>query len=517
MSLKTKICKEIEKKVTKEFLSAALLAGQQDLDGPAAQSIDGAIVGFIEGATPNGSQEGIYGYPSYDAALYGAVPTIGPLAGHNPQCDGPGNTIGTLVIDPNLPAESDGTFDITFTFLDNSGGGGSMFIFCPATGEYTQLQSAGGSFGNNTGPITRTLSFDATQLSCPVEDVLVGINAWGVSSDYGGDRCDHLSGEVGTLTIVTPSACLPARECFKELFGCYPEEIHSHDEDSGSQNISVQVVKDECAMLHAYGAISPNGEFGDRCGVTVTPVSTGIWQVTFDEPYPTGASYPVLFGTLNDGGTRDGTDAEVINGTQNANGFQIMTTTGDNSGTADILVERWVNFAVPVKKEIVVDVIVTNVDGGGPTDPNVTGCILMEAWDNDSGLLSPGEFSQLEIKIDGVSTGAPIVHDYTTTYVSPDKSTWYDPWIAAINALPNWSITLVNDAVGDQPASGKPEWQIDYSGPGNEELTLCKGTAGTTSPEELVITASATGELTGEAYTYGGVDLVPSPVFRPCE
>lgn len=519
MGLKGKICEVVIDKVDKDFIANAIQSGIGSAPEAEPVTINGDISGYIPAAADNGSQQSIYGYSTYDADLYGAVPSIGPVAGHNPQCDGPGNTIGTLVIDPNLPADSDGTFDITYTFLDNSGGGGGMFIFCPATGETAQLQSAGGSFGNNTGPVTNTLTFDATVLPCAVEDVLIGINAWGVSSDYPGTpRCDHLSAEVGTLTIVTPSQCAPARECFFQLFGCYPEALLPSEYGPGAgDSISVQVVKEECPVLHAYGAIGgDSAQFGDRCGVTVEKLGTGLWQVTFDEPYPT-ATYPVLFGSLNDGGTRDGTDVEVINGTQNANGFQIMAMTGDNGATADVLVDRWISFAVPIKKEIVTDVIVTGADGGGGGDENVTGCIRVEAWDNDNGLLEAGEFSQLELKIDGVSTGAPIVHDYTTSYNGVDKSTWYDPWVAAINALPNWNITLITEVSGNQPAQGKPLWQIDYSGPGNEELTLCKGSAGTTSPEELVIQADATGALIGTAFTYGGVDPIPSPVFFPCE
>lgn len=210
--------------LNKAALAGIIQSGQAGAGGPTPVTIDAEITGFID-AAENESQQSIFGYATYDAATYGQVPVVGPLDGHNPQCDGEGITIGTLVIDPKLPATSDGTFDITYTFLDNSGGGGGMFIFCPSTGETAQLQSTGGSFGNNTGPVTNTLSFDASALNCPVEEVMVGINAWGVTSTYEDDRCDHLSAEVGTLTVVTPSACLPAIECFETLFGCSLSEM----------------------------------------------------------------------------------------------------------------------------------------------------------------------------------------------------------------------------------------------------------------------------------------------------
>lgn len=147
----------------------------------------------------------------------------------------------------------------------------------------------------------------------------------------------------------------------------------------------------------------------------------------------------------------------------------------------------------------------------------VTGCILMEAWDFDNGLLQAGETSFLEIKVDGVSQTI-IAHDYTTTYDGTNKSTWYTPWVAAINALPEWSMTLVSDTNGTT-GSGKPEWRIDYSGSGGAVLTLCKSasapTAGGTNQEKLEITADATGALTGVALDFGG-SPIPSTLFAAC-
>lgn len=145
---------------------------------------------------------------------------------------------------------------------------------------------------------------------------------------------------------------------------------------------------------------------------------------------------------------------------------------------------------------------------------NVTGCIEMFAWDNDSGLLSQGETSQLEIKIDGVTVAGPVIHDYTTSQTGTSKASWYTPWVDAINNNTNFTLSLVQDVT--LPTNDKPLWRVDYSGPGGEELKMCKGPAGTTSPEELVVTAAADGALTGTAFTYGGVDPIPSPVFQDC-
>lgn len=522
MSLKQKICKEIDRKINKNFIAEALLAGQSDPDGPAPQTINGEIQGFIPALADNLVTQSQFGYGGafgYDTTLYPVVPTIGPVV--NPACgtgDNKTSQIGTLVINPNLPPGSSSNFDLSVVIEDNSAGLGAVILFCPATGQYTAPQ---GSYSGAVGQTTSILNLDASSLDCPIEDVRVGFLAFGANGNpiYAGN-CDEISDEVGTIVVVTPSECLPALNCFEQLFGCSLADLilasgaidgdgDDDDEQGTEEPQSIVVTREECGVLHAYASTGANGEFGQKCNSSVVRVSEGIYQVTFDQPHPDGPDYPVIFGTLNDGGNRDGTDAEVIDGTQNANGFQYMTMTGDNGGVADVLVDRWTSWAVPAKKSIVTDVKLSSAE-------NVSGCILMEAWDNDSGLLEAGEFSQLEIKIDGVSTGAPIVHDYTTSYDGTNKSTWYDPWVAAINALPNWSITLVQDTSGNQPAQGKPIWQIDYNGPGNEELKLCKGPAGTTSPEELVISAAATGALTGEALTYGGVDAIPSPVFRPC-
>lgn len=146
----------------------------------------------------------------------------------------------------------------------------------------------------------------------------------------------------------------------------------------------------------------------------------------------------------------------------------------------------------------------------------VTGCILMEAWDHDNGLLEAGEVSYLEIKVDGVSMSV-IPHDYTTTYDGTNKSTWYNPWIAAINALPEWSITLVNDTNGTT-GSGKPQWRVDYQGGGSAELRLCKspGLGTPANQEQLIITAAADGTLTGTSLQYGGQTPYESEVFEPC-
>lgn len=320
----------------------------EDNAGGLPQTFQGELQGFIPNNVGVLAGVGNFGSFSWDPVAYPYNPSnIQPIdALNNPACGPDGTGFGTLVIDPNLPNTSDGTFDISFIIEDNSAGLGGLFLFCVNTGEIGQRRSIdnGGGVGTNTGPTSHTVSFDASSLSCPLEQVRVGIYAWGAQSGIApGSNCDEITPDVDTITVVTPSECAASEACFEELFGC-----------SFATMLSLNIDTVECPVLHAYGAIGGDtAQFGDRCGVTVEKIGTGLWQVTFDEPYPT-PTYPVLFGSLNDGTARDGTIIEVVNGTQNANGFQIMAMTGDNGAGADILVDHWVSFAVPGKKQFAV-------------------------------------------------------------------------------------------------------------------------------------------------------------------
>ena len=109
------------------------------------------------------------------------------------------------------------------------------------------------------------------------------------------------------------------------------------------------------------------------------------------------------------------------------------------------------------------------------TDCPDCGCeasILLDAFDYDRGLLTPGDTSTFEIFLDGVSQ-ANIVHDYTTSSDGVNVSSFYTPVVAAINAVAGWSMAVDTDvAVADQ---GKPTWLMEFSGTGPSELRIVKG------------------------------------------
>lgn len=135
------------------------------------------------------------------------------------------------------------------------------------------------------------------------------------------------------------------------------------------------------------------------------------------------------------------------------------------------------------------------------SDCGIRACILLDAFDTMSeNALSPGEFMEMQLILDGVVISTT-VHDYLTTSDTVNKSTWYGPWISAINALPNWSISLDTDTAST--GSGKVTWLVEYNGPGNETLRIYKGSVGgaPTFSDYMQITVDGAGVVTTETGT----------------
>jgi len=159
-------------KLDKAAIVEAIQSGMAEPNAPAVQEINAQVSGFIP--TLGDNTIGLFGYHGpfgYDTNAYPEVPQIGPVV--NPACGNGDNDdqFGTLVINPNLPAGSSAQFDLNYTLLDNSAGGGSFILFCPSTGQFTGVQgAASGAVG-----VEQTQSFDASSLDCAIEDVLIGI------------------------------------------------------------------------------------------------------------------------------------------------------------------------------------------------------------------------------------------------------------------------------------------------------------------------------------------------------
>lgn len=117
-------------------------------------------------------------------------------------------------------------------------------------------------------------------------------------------------------------------------------------------------------------------------------------------------------------------------------------------------------------------------------------CIQVNLFDQDSGLIVPGTTETFELRIDGVLQ-TTVVHDYSTTDDGINKSSWYLPVVAAVNALPDWSMTLVSDIA--LPAGGKPTYRIEYTGTGAQTLRIDK----LNSVDFTEYVADGSGNMTG--------------------
>jgi len=137
-----------------------------------------------------------------------------------------------------------------------------------------------------------------------------------------------------------------------------------------------------------------------------------------------------------------------------------------------------------------------------PKKATVQACVKMEAFD----YYSEKELEAGQTMSFTVNGGAPIVIDYLAIGDGVNKSSWYGPVIAAVNALGPWTMTIDTDAgVG---TSQRPVWQIDYNGVGGESLVI------TQNSDTRTISVDAAGVLTSEAL--GGTTPFGTDPFTAC-
>lgn len=151
-----------------------------------------------------------------------------------------------------------------------------------------------------------------------------------------------------------------------------------------------------------------------------------------------------------------------------------------------------------------------------PEDAKVAACTRLAAFDFDRGLVTAGDTTSYRITDNG-TVAATVTHDYTTTFAANSVASYYDPIIAAVNAQPDWTMTLVTDVTA--PAQGKPVWQIDYSGPGNGELKIEKAgnVANLGNGDGYVIRVDAAGAMTTAVIENGNeIPDYNSPVYSAC-
>jgi hypothetical protein len=140
---------------------------------------------------------------------------------------------------------------------------------------------------------------------------------------------------------------------------------------------------------------------------------------------------------------------------------------------------------------------------------DVQACILFSGFDMYRGLLSVGDTTQFDIAVDG-TVQSSVVHDYTTSADGTTVSSWYTPVIAAINALPNWSIAVEEDvAVTDE---GKVTWQLEHTGTVAETLTITK----TPNGDVLSFASDGAGTILGTSSDGGsGTPFGSDPFDHP--
>ena len=92
--------------------------------------------------------------------------------------------------------------------------------------------------------------------------------------------------------------------------------------------------------------------------------AAGQWQVRFPSPHPDGVAYFAGFTAHEEEANRDAPDITIVQGSKNANGFDLQITTGDNGTGADPYVDT--PFDVKVNGPITV---LTPSDAGGSTGP----------------------------------------------------------------------------------------------------------------------------------------------------
>lgn len=103
----------------------------------------------------------------------------------------------------------------------------------------------------------------------------------------------------------------------------------------------------------AYFGRSANGTTSSSTrGLTLTRTAVGRWTVVFTTAHPDGAEYNPSFTAEEQAANRDTPYITVVQGTQNAGGFQLQIVTGDNGATADAYVDT--PFSLSVSSPITV-------------------------------------------------------------------------------------------------------------------------------------------------------------------
>ncbi len=119
---------------------------------------------------------------------------------------------------------------------------------------------------------------------------------------------------------------------------------------------SLSVTKEIIGYVFSAGKTTSSGTNSFNINSSVSRTATGRFSVSFTTAHPNGSDYDIALGVEEDSTNRDGRIIQVVEGSQTANGFDIMILVGDNGGTADTYVDETWFFNVSATKEVVTDV-----------------------------------------------------------------------------------------------------------------------------------------------------------------
>ena len=164
----------------------------------------------------------------------------------------------------------------------------------------------------------------------------------------------YTGGTVGILSDFNEVAVTPisikADSC--DITENLQEQINILNGATGTLNTATATIYSEEYFGKSSNGVVQNGGRNmdlDRTG-------TGLWTVTITPPHPDGVDYHPSIQVEEQANNRDAVDAHVIQGTQTANGFDMMLTTGDNGTGADTLVNTPFTIGIDSPVTVVVGV-----------------------------------------------------------------------------------------------------------------------------------------------------------------
>ena len=153
------------------------------------------------------------------------------------------------------------------------------------------------------------------------------------------EACDYtlLDGE---------SSCVPS---------CSAAIVASNPGEAPNLNVTKELIEYE--KYRGRSATGTTVQHVDNA--TMTRTAVGQWQVRFTGgTHPNGESYTPHLTAEEQLANRDGVIIQIVQGTQNASGFDVMMITGDNGGAADGFVDSPWSWGVEAPITVVTDVTI---------------------------------------------------------------------------------------------------------------------------------------------------------------